>query len=374
MKVSISYADIDPLKSQLLALAPAVKASHRVEAMARGFGFGSHAALLAAVGDNPAACAVDNSAFGAFLRERGGADLPYDTLSEAVVRTKFADSRTAIEAVMDREPALCANGLRSYDRRLSLADNTANFQRWRQEMLEAHCVEQFIRAVAYLETREKSKTVTRSATSYGYKHDAERFHRAAAPGEDPYIANGMFIAAALHLGFMVKRDADNSPNVLINIATPKTPRQRSELAGSMRGPRKKAAWRNMMVAAVNAGLDQGLFGLAEDDNRWGTEYGIYRFDFDALPAIACVRDIGHGELSVQVAINPTDRADDFIRTHNAGYVAGDAFASGWLERKLGAWLQTQANPTGSVRTALLDRIIATRPNPQGFADSGRTML
>lgn len=77
---------------------------------------------------------------------------------------------------------------------------------------------------------------------------------------------------------------------------------------------------------------------------------------------------------MHVAINPTDRADDFIRTHNAGYVAGDAFASGWLERKLGAWLQTQANPAGCVRTALLERIIAARPIPQGFADDGRTML
>jgi hypothetical protein len=269
MKISISHADIDPLKSQLLALAPAVKASHRVEALARGLGFGSHAALLVAVGEYPAPCAIDDSAFGAFLKERGGADLPYDTLSEAVVRTKFAEQRAAISEVLASELALSANGMRTYDRRLTPAENSAHFQRSREEMLEAQCVEQFIRAVAYLATREKSKTVSRGATSYGYKHDAERFHRSAVPDENAYVANGMFIAAALHLGFTIKRDADNSPNVLINVAIPRTPRQRSELAGSMRGLKKKAAWRNMMVAAINAGLEQGLFGLTEDDNRWG---------------------------------------------------------------------------------------------------------
>lgn len=374
MKVSISHADIDPLKSQLLALAPAVKASHRVEALARGLGFGSHAALLATLGEDPAPCAIDNSAFGAFLKDRGGADLPYDTLSEAVVRTKFARSRATIEEVLAREPALSANGLRSFDRRLSPQENAANFARSRQAMIEARYVEQFIRAVAYLETREKSKTAARGRTSYGYKHDAEHFHEAAAPGEDPYVANGMFIAAALHLGFTAKREADSSPNALINIATAKAPRRRSELAGAMRGPKKKAAWRNLMVAAINAGLAQGLFGLAEDDNRWATEYGIYRFDFDGLPAIACVRDIGHGELSVHVAVSPTDRADDFIRSYNAGFVAGAAFASGWLERKLGPWLQTQINPVGCVRAALLDRIVAARLTPAGYADAGRTML
>ena len=374
MRFFLTQADMTPLKSHLLALAPMIKGSHRAEAMARGFGFGSHAALLAAIGEGSAPCMADNRAFADFLKERGGTELPWDTLSEAVVRTKLATSRSAIQAVLNREPALSAGGLRSHDRRLSVRENAANFSASREAMLKAGSVEQFVRAVAYLQTKEQSKAVSRKATSYGYKHDAERYHRAEAPGDDPYVANGMFIAAALHLGFTVKRDGDNSPNALINIATAAAPRQRSELAGSLRGPKKKAAWRNLMVAAINAGLEQRLFGLAEDDNRWASEYGVYRFAFDGLPAIACVRDIGHGELSVHVALNPTSRADEFIRTHNAGFVAGDAFASGWLERKRGAWLQTAGAPTGSVRTALLDRVVAAHPEAAGYADEGRLMM
>ena len=374
MKVLISHADIDPLKSHLLALAPAVKSSHRVEAMARGLGFGSHAALLSELGETPVPCAVNNGAFGAFLKDRGGGELPYDTLLEAVIRTKLSDARTAIAAVLSREPDLCSDGMRTLDRRRSAVDNAADFERSRQAMVEARYIPQFIRAAAYLDTQQKSKTATRGPTSYGWKHNAERFHGAAAPGEDPYVSNGMFIAAALHLGFMIKREAANSPNVLINIAVAKAPRERTRLAGPMRGPKKKAAWRNLMVAGINAGLVQGHFGLAEDDNRWGTECGIFRFDFDGLPAIAYVRDIGHGELSVHVAVNPTDRAEEFIRTHNGGFVAGDAFASGWLERQKGKWLQVGESPTGCVRAALLDRIVAARPTPTGYSNNGRFMM
>ncbi|MHB8286061.1 MAG: hypothetical protein ACYDD1_15485 [Caulobacteraceae bacterium] len=373
MKVSISHADLDPLKSALLALAPAVKSSHRVEAMARGLGYGSHAALLAGLAEAPAPCSVDNSAFGAFLKDRGGDDLPWDTLSEAVVRTKLGDARSAIAAVMEREPALCANGLRSYDRRQTPQQNAKAFADSRDKMLGSHYVAQFVRAVEFLEAQEKSTRVNRDRTSYGYKHLAEHFHKERAPGEDPYVANGMFIAAAVHLGFTIKRDHDNSPNVFINIAKPKATRQRTQLAGSMRGAARKAAWRNMMVAAINAGLEQGLFGLAPDDNRF-EDNATFRFQFDGLPAIAHIRDISFGELAVHVAVNPTDRAEDWIESHNAGFLAGDAFASGWLEREKGRWLQVSDSPVGCVRTALLDQVVAARVAPKGYADAGRVMM
>jgi hypothetical protein len=160
---------------------------------------------------------IDNRAFAEFLRERSNEDLPYDTLSEAVVRTKLPAKRAAMEAILANEPALSPNGFRTFDRRRSLQENRSNFEAFRQSMLEAAHVEQFVRAVKYLEMLEKSKTVSRKRTSYGYKHDAERFHEAAAPGEDYYPANGMFIVAALHLGFAIKRDGE-SPNAFINIA------------------------------------------------------------------------------------------------------------------------------------------------------------
>ncbi|MBP2229683.1 hypothetical protein J2847_002982 [Azospirillum agricola] len=99
-----------------------------------------------------------------------------------------------------------------------------------------------------------------------------------------------------------------------------------------------------MVAAINTGLDRGLFSLDAGDNRWGDGEGVYRFDFAGLPAIASVRGAGFGELGESVAVRPTERAAEFVRTANAGFLAGDAFTSGWLERKEGEWPQSTDKP------------------------------
>jgi hypothetical protein len=372
MNLSIASHDLDPLKGHLLALLPQAQSAHRAEALARGLGFGSNAALRASVADAAIDCEVDNRAFIDFLTSRDVADVPWDTLSEAVVRVKLADQRAAIATIMEQQPELGSRGFRTWDGRRTSKENAADFRANREEMLQPHSVAEFMRAVAFLQTKEKARTVSRKGTSYGYKHEAERFHRDRVPRANPYVANGLFIAAALHLGFTVKRDA-HGPNAFINIASAPVRRDRSGLAGSMRGPKKLAAWRNMMVAGINAGLERGLFGLSPEDNRWDGDEAIYRFSFDSIPAIACVQDIGSSELSVHVAIQPTDRADDFIRTSNAGFIAGEAFASGWLERERGTWLQTPRAPTGCIRNALLERLAEVRPKPLGYADSGKVM-
>ena len=60
-------------------------------------------------------------------------------------------------------------------------------------------------------------------------------------------------------------------------------------------------WRNLMVAAINAGLILKLFSVRPDDNRWpsANEGEAYLYDFrlpNGMPAKACVDDIGYGEL------------------------------------------------------------------------------
>ncbi len=47
-----------------------------------------------------------------------------------------------------------------------------------------------------------------------------------------------------------------------------------------------------------------MFCLSAKDNRWDGDEAIYRFALDGLPPIACVRDIGFGELTVHVAVEP----------------------------------------------------------------------
>lgn len=115
---------------------------------------------------------------------------------------------------------------------------------------------------------------------------------------------------------------------------------------------KKKAWRNMIVATVNAGLKQGHFTLEPGGNFWpgyqpgdgksdanaGDGAHYYTFDFPGgMPVQAYVKDAGYDELSIHVALYPTGK---FMGCINAGYLAGDAYANGWLERRSSLWLQS----------------------------------
>jgi hypothetical protein len=370
--VSLSLADIDPLKASLQSHAPTLRPSHRLEAAARGLGHSCYAALTTALDHGPAACVVENRAFADFVVDRGGAGLPESVLSDALEALPNV-RRQVIAAVMAREPALCAMGYRTYDPQRSPRDNRLDFERSRAELLHDGALEEFGLAISFLKTREKAKSIQRVSTSYGYKHQAEAFHKAGDHASGAYISNGVFIAAAEHLGFRLQR-VGSTPNAYLNIAEPKAGRQRSRLAAPLRGSKPKRAWRNLMVAGINAGLAQGLFGRAKDDNRWLGDQGAYAFSFDGLPARAWVRDAGFGELSIFVAVQPTARALETGAAFNSGLWAGEGFASGYLEREDGFWLQTPEGPYGAFRTALLDRISAHAPVAAGYADKGPMVL
>lgn len=117
----------------------------------------------------------------------------------------------AIDAVRIRHPLLAWYGFgpRPQDR--------YEFHRHRTVMTEPRQVEQFLRAVEWLEQARRTRTIRRRRTSYGWKHVAERWHSRRSPGRDPYIAEGMFIAAAIHLGFL-SSPMRNGTSVWLNIA------------------------------------------------------------------------------------------------------------------------------------------------------------
>ena len=134
------------------------------------------------------------------------------------------------------------------------------------------------------------------------------------------------------------------------------------------------AWRNLMVCAINEALRNKLFSLRPGDNRWrGDEREGCLFDFalpNGLPARGYVGDIGHAELSIHVAINPNG---DLVRAGNGGFHAGDAFATGWLERKRGAWLQS-ATSLFSCRRKLLKPLALIVVEPKGYGDRGGVIM
>ena len=87
---------------------------------------------------------------------------------------------------------------------------------YRLEMTSDHSAQQFECATEYLAQCNRRKTVWKGRTSYGWKHQAEHYFESS--GRDPhYVSNGMFVAAALSLDFVVQR-IPNSPNCFLNIS------------------------------------------------------------------------------------------------------------------------------------------------------------
>ena len=143
------------------------------------------------------------------------------------------------------------------------------------------------------------------------------------------------------------------------------------------------AWRNIIVLTINVALDKKLFTLRNNDNRWdgwvdrnspdhGTSKGCL-FDFvlpNELPARGYIYDAGFGELGIHVAINPKG---DHVKAHNAGFYAGDVFATSWLERDTGAWLQSSTT-NFNCRKNLLKELAEMIVVPKGFGDKGRVIM
>nr|WP_315495248.1 hypothetical protein [uncultured Rhodoferax sp.] len=148
---------------------------------------------------------------------------------------------------------------------------------------------------------------------------------------------------------------------------------------------RSKAWRNLVVFAVNVGIERNLFTLVANDNRWpgalpqrpeetranGVDNVIYDFELpNGLPVRAYVRDIGWGELSIHVAVNPKG---DLLKAFNAGFSAGDAFATSWLERRKGAWLQTSLTEF-RCRDPLKPILASMTVTPRGFGDKGGVIM
>ncbi len=133
----------------------------------------------------------------------------------------------AIRAVMDAHPDLTTCGVNGDCREL--------YGERRAALLHPLHVAEFERAVAWLVHVQKAKSGGHG--SYSLKHVAEHW-------AGRYIANGPFIAAALHLGFRVKREDGDSPNALIGVASPRS----WPLANDERHAWMRRRYRNKVVA------------------------------------------------------------------------------------------------------------------------------
>jgi hypothetical protein len=137
---------------------------------------------------------------------------------------------------------------------------------------------------------------------------------------------------------------------------------------------RQIAWRNLMVAGINAGLDANLFGLGEGENFWPhSERNSYALEFmfgDMIPARVEVHAAGLGELSIAVYLCPTKQADEAGKIVGIGFRISEAYAHGYFERRTSKHLQSPPKPNFSCCDTLLETIAEMKTEPEGFEDHG----
>lgn len=122
---------------------------------------------------------------------------------------------------------------------------------------------------------------------------------------------------------------------------------------------RAAAWRNAMVAAINAGLERGVFTLDWGD---GPETrATYPLQLAGTSFTVAVQRCGHwGELYFDVFV-------DGERMH----------ASGWLERSEGKWLQVPSvlgKTSLSMSRKLQTQLAAAEVEPRGYESHGQFII
>ena len=141
------------------------------------------------------------------------------------------------------------------------------------------------------------------------------------------------------------------------------------------------AWRNLIVGAINAGLEQQMFGLRPGEN-WKLDIH-YPFTFAGLDCTAIAHDIGWDEISIHVAVNPRPSKKASLEII-CGYGAQaemvkerccDAWAGGWLERREGTYLQSSSTVSlFRCRNTIMPILADCAIEPNGYKDNGKLHL
>jgi hypothetical protein len=222
LQIPISPATIKLIKTHLLKALPDVKSSTRVEAAARGLGFETHAAMLAAArSGGSVSTGVDAGLFRAYLSARGIDVLPLHLYRAA--------TRVAVTAVLESAPRLSMRGYGFHQPRWDSEskrwetpeESYAKFSEAREEFSSDWGLDQFLLAFVFVRRIPATKTIRTGADSYRLKHIAERMPFICPDGTElgpDYVSNGALIAAALHAGFKMRTYIDHRGYDAINVS------------------------------------------------------------------------------------------------------------------------------------------------------------
>lgn len=211
LNIPVTSAGFDAIKAEFTRTLREVKSSHRCEAVARGSGFRTYAALLAATqSPDPVIATADGMAFRSYLADHG-----FDVSPLLLYR---AVARIAIRAVLDKTPLLTMNGMglgppvhKADGKRENPREHYARIVESRKELLGDHATEEFMLSLAFLKRVPPIKTIRPDTSSYWLKHIAENYACTYPEGDQlgpQHVSNGTLIAAAIHAGFKYKTYVD----------------------------------------------------------------------------------------------------------------------------------------------------------------------
>lgn len=192
--------------------------------------------------------------------------------------------------------------------------------------------------------------------------------------EVPKPKNALFAARLRQLGYQLPEDL----RVLPEFDRSYSPFKALPL-GKSRSTRW-TAWRNILVTAINAGLEQGLFGLQPGENWWpgGNPEShesvdhLYTFTMEGgHQGVVNLRVISGDELSFEVILNR--RKSEVVPSLWSGLRDGDAVAQCWLERRLGVWIQ-DGGEDFKCKRALTAQLAALSIPTRGYADRGSFIM
>jgi hypothetical protein len=130
---------------------------------------------------------------------------------------------------------------------------------------------------------------------------------------------------------------------------------------------KAKARQNLLVATVNAALEQGLITL----DCAPVSSATFEFTINGHPVIAYVHDIGFDEVSIKATVCPTPYGRQYVASASATSYRfrrlGEGIVNGWLERRSGAsWYF----PSGTIMLAVTrPDVTVVWPTPQQVAET-----
>ncbi len=206
------------LKQSAHQLLPGIKWAHTLEALARGFGFETYAALCVhAAREDVTLRNLDSEPFAQYLHARD-----FNVPPEILYRVAAS---VAIKAVIEKWPNLTAHGMALDPYRGEAHESTEHYsQRFsaaRSDLLSPKGIDGFLCALAFLARVKTIRSINRKSYTYKLKHTAELYHCSYPTGQKLgpiYISNGMFITASVHCGLVVRSRGAGLPSAYLNLS------------------------------------------------------------------------------------------------------------------------------------------------------------